>query len=292
MIPVSFYCEWEELGGESARRQMLAEFAAAGAKHLVLTDGLLGMISGDPKLYRQLPQELSDAGLTFADAHLPYRGYCDLWVPIPERRPQLLARMKFLLQLIADYGITTCTMHTGNRVYYPQYTLEQHRDAVRASLDELLPLAEKLDITLGLENLFKPLSDLKTIIELNEEFRSDHLGACFDSGHANVMERGMGHPDCVAISRWTAFDMKIKWEENILERMLPYIVNCHLHDNSAATDAHDLPGRGTVDWRNVVAQLRAAPRLQCIQSEVKPLRNRIAIPTLVGTFKDLLKDFA
>ena len=292
MIPVSFYCEWEELGGESARRQMLAEFAAAGAKHLVLTDGLLGMISGDPKLYRQLPQELSDAGLTFADAHLPYRGYCDLWVPIPERRPQLLARMKFLLQLIADYGITTCTMHTGNRVYYPQYTLKQHRDAVRASLDELLPLAEKLDITLGLENLFKPLSDLKTIIELNEEFRSNHLGACFDSGHANVMERGMGHPDCVAISRWTAFDMKIEWEENILERMLPYIVNCHLHDNSADTDAHDLPGRGTVDWRNVVAQLRTAPRLQCIQSEVKPLRNRIAIPTLVGTFKDLLKDFA
>ena len=291
MIPVSFYCKWEELYGENARRQMMADFAAAGAKHLVLTDGLLNMIAGDPKLYRELPLELADAGLSFADAHLPYRGCCDLWVPIPERRPQLLARMKFMLQLIADYGIRTCTVHTGNRVYYPAYTLAQHRDAARASLDELLPLAEKLDITLCLENLFKPLSDLKTIIELNEEFRSDHLGACFDSGHANVMERGMNYPDCVAISRWEAFDMRIEWAEDLLEKMLPYVVNCHLHDNCGAADAHDLPGRGTVDWQNVVAKLRTAPKLKCIQSEVKPLRNRIAIDTLVGTFNDLLKDF-
>ena len=290
MIPVSFYCEWEELGGESAQRQMLADFAAAGAKNIVLTDGLLNMIAGDPKLYRRLPQELADAGLTFVDAHLPYRGYCDLWVPIPERRPQLLARMKFLLQLIADYGIKTCTAHVGNRVYYPQYTLEQHRDAVRASLDELLPLAEKLDMTLCLENLFKPLNDVKTIIELNEEFRSDHLGACFDSGHANVMEHGMECPDCVAVSRWEAFDVGIEWEHDTLGKMLPYLVNCHLHDNSAATDAHELPGRGTVNWKNVVAELRNAPRLKCIQSEVKPIGNRIAVDTLVGTFKDLLKD--
>ena len=291
MIPVSFYCEWEELTAESVRRQMIAEFAAAGAKHLVLTDGLLNMIAGTPKLYRQLPQELADAGLSFADAHLPFRGYCDLWVPIPERRPQLLARMKFMLQLIADCGVTTCTVHTGNRVYYPEYTLAEHRDAARASLDELLPLAEKLDVTLCLENLFKPLSDLKTIIELCEEFRSDHLGACFDSGHANVMERGMEYPDCVAVSRWTAFGMEIEWEHDMLDRMHPYIVNCHLHDNNADTDAHELPGRGTIDWKNVVAKLRTAPKLKCIQSEVAPLRNRIAINTLVGTFRDLLEDF-
>ena len=72
-----------------------------------------------------------------------------------------------------------------------------------------------------------------------------------------------------------------------LERLLPHIVTCHLHDNFAVKDDHDLPGRGSVDWKSVFAKLRTAPRLKCMQSEVIAVKHAIPVKTLVETFEKL-----
>ena len=69
--------------------------------------------------------------------------------------------------------------------------------------------------------------------------------------------------------------------------MLPWIVNCHLHDNDAASDQHLLPGKGTVDWNVLVPKLLSAPRLACIQSEVIPLRVQQPIRPLCEKFAEL-----
>ena len=50
--------------------------------------------------------------------------------------------------------------------------------------------------------------------------------------------------------------------------MLPEIVNCHLHDNDGSTDAHRIPGNGTLNWNKVIPLLKSAPKLQVIQCEV------------------------
>ena len=285
-LPLTYYFEWE-FCDERTRRSVMAEFAANGAKHIVLTDGLLKMIGGDPKAYRKLPAEAAAAGLSFVDAHAPYRDECDMWLPVREYRPLMLARLKFNLQLVHDFGIGTLTVHVGNWPY-AGYPLEAYRDAARATLDEVLPVAEKLDVTICLENLYKPLNLPDAVVGFIEEFRSDHLGACFDSGHANVLARGGAYSEGTAYKSCASMGARPVWDDKALDKMLPYIVNCHLHDNRVLKDDHDLPGTGSVDWKNVLEKLAAAPRLRCIQSEVKPLRHHIPIGKLCAAFRRLL----
>jgi sugar phosphate isomerase/epimerase len=79
----------------------------------------------------------------------------------------------------------------------------------------------------------------------------------------------------------------VEWEHDVLDRMLPYIVNCHLHDNDASADQHLLPGKGTIDWSKLVPKLLSAPRLMCVQSEVIPLRVQQPIRPLCDKFREL-----
>ena len=271
---------------EKMRRTVMAEFAANGARHLVLSDGILKMIAGAPSLYLKLQREMRDAGLSFVDAHAPFGAETDPALPVPEYRRQMLARLKFNLQLVRDFGVDTCCVHIDTTLY-PNYTLAQHLDAARATLDEVLPVAEKLKVTIGLENIFKPLNSVDDVLTLIGEFPSPSLGACFDSGHANIMEHGMADPECLAYDRYGKAGLPVPWEHDVLDRMLPYIVNCHLHDNHAVKDEHDLPGTGTVDWTATLAKLRTAPRLRNMQSEVITKNHAIPIKTLVETFDRL-----
>ena len=284
-IPLTYLYTFGTLD-ERMRRLAMEEFAVNGAKHLVLSDGLFKMISGDPKLYLKIQYEMRDAGLSFVDSHAPFGGECDPAIPVPEYRRQMLARLKFTLQLARDFGVDTCCVHVDSTVY-PEYTMQQHFDAARRTLDEILPVAEKLGVVICLENIFKPLNTVDEILTLIKEFPSPCLGACFDVGHANIMEHGMPYPDCVACDRFGKVGMPVRWEHDVLDRMLPYIVNCHLHDNHAEKDDHDLPGRGTVDWAATFAKLRTAPRLRSIQSEVITSKHAIPVRTLVETFEKL-----
>ena len=209
-------------------------------------------------------------------------------IPVPEYRRQMLARLKFNLQLANDFGVDTMCVHIDTTIY-PEYTMAQHFDAARRTLDEVLPVAEKLGVVICLENIFKPLNTVDDILTLIREFPSPCLGACYDSGHANIMEHGMSDPECIAHDRYGKWGLPVPWETDILGRLLPHIVNCHLHDNRAAKDEHDLPGTGTVDWQTTFAKLRTAPRLKNIQSEVASTDHAIPIKTLVETFERLRK---
>ena len=159
---------------------------------------------------------------------------------------------------------------------------------MRRSLDELVPVAEKLGVTICLENLYKPLNLPDAVVGFVEEFRSDRLGACFDSGHANVLARGGDYPDGTAYKSCASMGTRPVWDDRALDKMLPYVVTCHLHDNRVQKDDHDLPGTGSVDWKNVLEKLAAAPKLRCIQSEVAPLRHGIPVKRLCAAFRRLL----
>jgi len=283
MVPITFFYDWDRLGDRD-RQTVMYELAANGVKHLTLADNVLHMIARWPRLYREFRQEAEHAGLDFVDAHAPFAYDLDLCVPIPEVRPYMLAHLKYILQIVGDFGIGTCCVHTINKAY-PEYTLEQQRDAICASLDEILPLAEKLDVTICIENLTRPGTSVEDEIYYIEKYDSPYLGACFDSGHANIMEKGMTDPECFVYDRWP--ERSPKWEKDVLDRMLPYIVNCHLHDNNGFADEHLLPGKGTVDWGTLVPKLLSAPRLKCIQSEVIPLATRQPIRPLCDKFREL-----
>ena len=78
-----------------------------------------------------------------------------------------------------------------------------------------------------------------------------------------------------------------QFDDRILEKMLPYTVNCHLHDNDGMTDQHLKPGRGNVNWKSIVKQLKHAPRLQVIQSEVSMIRSHDSIHEICRAFQNI-----
>jgi sugar phosphate isomerase/epimerase len=278
MVPLTFHYSWSKLA-ERERLTVMNEFAVNGAKHLVLGDNLLKMMGQDYKLAAVLREQTAQAGVDFVDAHAPFRDFGDLFIPDERDHREMIARQKLNLLLVSEMGVDTCTFHVGSK-YYPDHSLDEHREALFRSLDELLPLAEELAITICLENLVRPLSTADDLISYMKKYASPHLGVCLDVGHANLKEQGVLHPDSDVIPAWEIAGLQVCWEKNIPERLQPYIVNCHVHDNGGVGDDHDLPGTGTIDWKRTVPILLNAPRIKSIQSEVLCARRNTPIRTV------------
>ena len=285
MVPLTFHHSWKKLD-ERDRLTAMREFAANGARHLVLGDTLLKMLGGDYTLAGVLHRQLAEAGVDFVDAHAPFRDYGDLFIPEKRDWEVMIARQKLNLLFVNEFGVDTCTFHVGSK-YYPDHSVEEHREAIYRSLDELLPLAEKLDITICIENLVRPLSTADDLISYMKKYDSPHLGVCLDVGHANLKEKGELHPDCIVPAVWEIAGLPVRWETNIAEKLQPYIVNCHIHDNGGVDDDHDLPGHGDIDWKRIVPLLLNAPRIRNIQSEVLTARRSTPIRTVVDNIKAL-----
>ena len=288
MAPITFHHSWKKLD-ERDRLTAMREFAANGAHHLVLTDTLLKMMGQDYQLAGVLRRQIAEAGVDFVDAHAPFHDFGDLFIPDEHDRRQMIARQKLNLLLVGEMGADTCTFHPGSSSY-PGYSAEEHRAALYRSLDELLPVARELGIVICLENGLTPLNSAEALVSYMRKYDSPHLGVCFDTGHANLKELGELVPDSSVPQVWEKYGMPVRWEQNIAERLQPYIVSCHIHDNYGVRDDHDLPGRGNIDWRRIVKVLSGAPRLRNIQSEVLTARRNIPIRTVCESLRKLFGD--
>ena len=278
------YLQQFENTNDSIRKYMMHEFAANGAKSLVLSDTLLKQILFRPELKNMVLEEMSSEGLEFADAHAIFGKYLDLNCPVEAARPELIARLKLQLLICASMNIKTITVHVGNEGAYPEYPLEVQFDCIKRSLEELLPFAESLGIIICIENIWTQLNTPERLLTLKELFPVDALGFCYDAGHANLMDKGRFNPESNPFKTWG--DVTPQWDDRILEKMLPHVVNCHIHDNNGVTDEHLLPGAGNIDWPHIAKLLARAPRLMAIQSEVIPLRANASVKELCDFFSN------
>lgn len=287
-VPVSYYVNFQSLD-DVTRPAYLHELAANGAKHVVLSSPLLAAVLGNPALLDRIIEELRAEGMSFLDTHAPYGPYWDLNSPYEHRKAQA-ARLKVVMEIVAELGLDTMAIHLGTDMVAPDWSAEKHFDRACDMLEKILPDAERLGITLCVENGMIRNYRTATLLAVLDKFKSDYLGFCFDSGHANIMERGRYHDNCAVQANWALLnDGEPEWEalSDKMERMLPYIVNCHLHDNNGWSDEHTLPGRGSVDWSYVTETLRKAPKLRVIQSEVHALVKPVSVRELIQTFNRL-----
>lgn len=279
--PVTFVYDFNHVD-EKARRHVMHEFAANGAKHLVLTDFLIKELYINRTLGEKLLSEMAQEGMDFVDSHAPFGKYLDLNCPIPEARGEMIARHKLTLYIIASMGVKTITIHTGNENVYPGYPLETQFECIKRSLDELLPLAEKLGIVICIENIWHQLNTPARLLAVKAEFPTDALGFCYDAGHANLMDKGRNDPESNPYKVWG--DVPPAFDDQILEKILPHVVNCHLHDNNGVSDQHRNIGHGNIDWDHISSLLKKAPRLQVIQSEVIPVASNESIREICREF--------
>jgi sugar phosphate isomerase/epimerase len=165
-----------------------------------------------------------------------------------------------LIAYASEAGAGVVVYHAANFPDAP--ASEDHVLAETRSLARLAPLAERLGVTIALENLapvfpgpdvlsFSPQL-LRTICR---QIGSPNVGVCLDVGHANVVA-SLRHADPV----------------ELIEPVLDSTVLVHLHDNLGAQrepdshpeldpvrlDLHLPPGRGLLPWARVAPLLARA----------------------------------
>ena len=293
MVPLTYLYDFSAVN-EQAYPCIMSEFAANGAKNLVLTDYFISRIFQSYGFADNLKKQMADAGLKFVDSHAMFGPRLDLCTPLPHDRRIAVHRLNMTLEIIAYMGVDTITVHVGNNVRQPeQYrSVEQNIDRIEDMLSQILPTAEKLGITVCIENIWFPTNTPEVLLGIKEHFPTDALGFCYDAGHANLCEKGYFHENGGAHGVvWQEFYGKEPvWDDKIGEKMLPQIVNCHLHDNDGNADYHRCPGAGNIDWKKIADLLRRAPRLKNIQSEVIPSRDNLPIKTLCETFRNMFPE--
>lgn len=270
MVPLTFCYPWLKLERDG-QKQKMSEFADNGVKHLVLTTGLLEAGVRESGFLKTFFQDMQEYGLQFTDSHAFWGNFADPGMPLAEWKEIMLLRHFMAFKFCQKFGVKTMAFHTGttNNTFYGKHlTLDDYYQALISSLEILLPEAEKCDVIIALENQWTPLNHSSILLKVIEYFNSPYLGLCYDSGHGNLSEKGKFLPnDTIVPILWDDLGVPVKWEENLLEKFAPYLVNCHLHDNNGILDNHQWPGTGTIDWNYICKVLKTAPRLQSIQNE-------------------------
>ena len=291
-VPLTYLCDFEHCAGQSARRFYMQAFAELGARHIVLSDTLIKMIFENIDLIADMKRDAAELGLDFVDAHAPFDPLLDLCCPDKAYQRHLVAAGLHALEVCAMFGVDTITFHTGNMgggiPIPPGATVATYLDNISASLEGLLPKAEELGIVVCIENIWYPNNTPESLLEIKRRFPTDALGFCFDSGHANLMStKEQANEGNAANHAFDGAGVPRHHDDRVLEKMLPHVVNCHLHDNDAINDQHFTPGHGNIDWRHVIGLLRQAPRLRNIQSEVIPIARREPLCGIVAAFRKL-----
>lgn len=268
-IPLTHYLY---LGGlnDAFRYFMFRELEANGGRNLVLSDEMLDMVwkADDPSaMLAKFKKEAKNAGLKFVDAHSPFGPHTDLNCPIAGDRKKLIDIHKMSLACCNECEVDSITIHTGNP-RFPGVTLEEYRSCVKQSLEELLPYAERYGVTICIENIWFPTNTVSELVGFYDYFNSPYLGMCYDAGHANLVSHKNDNPEHPVNVAFNLLKMPSQWDFEVLEKMLPYIVTCHLHDNDGSLDQHKTPFNGNIDWDKTMKLLAKAPKLRCLQNEV------------------------
>jgi sugar phosphate isomerase/epimerase len=167
-------------------------------------------------------------------------------------RKKAIEKHKRYLKYLPDLGARYYILHPGG-ILYGKWddskkvpTFQFDRKFVKklvelnvSSIRELAHEAVEQGVKIAVEN--GPLNDptfltISDHLRMTSEIRRDNVGVCIDVGHANV-------------------GMKVK-PADVLRRVGSLTWAVHLHDNNGTGDQHLPPGRGNIDWADVVKVLK------------------------------------
>lgn len=288
-IPFAHFYSWNKINDEMLPN-IMSEFRWNGVKDLVFGNILMTRVLHDPAFFGTLRYHSHNQKINLIETHAPYGQSYDLSCPDRGRFASLLDDHIKCMGYSVDCGSMTYTIHIGawESVIY-QTPNDEIRPHVIAKLEKLVPAAEKLGIIIAVENSFERSNTPDEVLYYINYFKSPYLQCCYDAGHANIMSPAPGKT-----TDQYSEGLKIAWNNNIeqyadaLEKLSPYIVTCHLHDNDGYSDGHALPGRGTVNWQQIISGLKKCPNLKSMQSEVIYTPD-LAIGEVVEKFNDLMR---
>ena len=176
---------------------------------------------------------LNQYELTLVDLHASH-GTEKYWCSLDETAR--LAGEELLLNRIRmthDLGGRAIVLHPATDPL-SDVTKRRAEQGVR-TLAAVEPMCRHLGVRVAIENLFDNGGDaaLYDMAFYVERFSPDVLGVCWDTGHSNIIDRG-------------------------IDRVAPFmdrLAVLHLNDNHGASDEHLPIGYGTVDWNAVATHV-------------------------------------
>ncbi len=290
-LRLAHFYPWQTIPDEFICHPLRA-FAEHGTEYLTFSDPQCLCMLERPGYANWFFDQAHAYGLQIMDAHgLCFRHY-DLDTDERELRAKSITEHIEVITHLADLGVKTYTVHIGAAlyVYPPHLDLPQLRANAMQTLEKILPVAEKCGMKIALENSFEPPNAPDELVWYFQQFSSPNLLCCFDSGHANYMKK-----EGKDMSKFHPYHLETSWrgnlrlEEDALGKLAPYIVTCHLHDNSGYNDDHALPGKGTTDWKDTIRRLKQCPNMQSLQDETNVLRDRQTVREMCEVFVQLMK---
>ena len=262
---------FDDINSPQPYLQLIAE---AGFSHLMWchhwnTDFLYSKPEID-----QIGRWLKEYGIKLQDIH-GTDGKEKCWYAIEEYRRQAgveltVNRLLMLKELDAS---GTLIMHPPrinvNSTPEKITLVRKQAESVRRSLDELIPLLEKYDARIALENL--PSGNWEILSGLLDDYPAERIGFCFDSGHCNITAR-------------------THYEES--EKYASRIIAVHLHDNNGSGDQHQSPFYGTFNWEWLTGIMKKSSYNAVLNFELSCLKSPFYNPNATDHTPDIRKFLA
>jgi sugar phosphate isomerase/epimerase len=240
------------------------DFASRISVSVVLDEESMRMVSKELELsyieaipsedldVRSIRSMLDSYGIIATQMHGPSDQSSDIGNLNRTLRTKAIEKHKIYLKYCVALGVRYYVLHPGG-IFYGKWDDKQkipifHFDGNFveklielnvSSIRELAGEAEEYGVKIAVEN--GPLNDptfltIADHLRIISEVSRDNVGVCIDVGHANV-------------------GMKLK-PADVLRQVGSLTWALHLHDNDGAGDQHLPPGRGNIDWADVVKALK------------------------------------
>ncbi len=194
------------------------------------------------------------AGITIHQIHMPY----PIYVPAGEKKVNA-----YLWNEVAPKSMAVCAFLECSYIVIHGFKLarflgseDREWEETEKFIDSIAPMAKEMGITICIENLYDgigghllegPCCDVAKAAEridrINEKYRAEVLGFCFDTGHANLV----------------GIDF-----ERFITGLGERLKVLHIHDNDGISDLHQIPftfaktreNKSSTDWEGFIRGLR------------------------------------
>lgn len=209
------------------------------------------------------------AGITIHQMHMPYPVY----VPGADSKIN-----EYLWRQVAPKSMAVCAFLECPYIVIHGFKLarflgseELEWQETAKFIDSIAPLAKEMGITICMENLYDsvgghlvegPCCHAKRAAErmdaMNEKYKAEVLGFCFDTGHANLV----------------GIDF-----ETFLTTVGSRLKVLHIHDNDGISDLHQIPftftktreNRPSTDWNGFIRGLKKIRFDKVLSFETAPV---------------------
>lgn len=181
-----------------------------------------------------------ELGVEFSQSHLPYLPGNKPYPAGSEEEAFFAEITRRSLIASSMLGVKAAVVHPLTEQVVEEFSEEANMQLNHRFYDPIVEEAVKLNVNIAFENMVDKDnkrrfgSIAEELITLVDSFKTQHVGVCWDIGHANRMYKSQVRPIRLIGDR---------------------LIALHVDDNHGTTDEHLLPFLGNIDWETIMPLL-------------------------------------